>query len=347
VTLALGAAALACDGRPAVYPWDEEAAEAARNPREPVIELPDFRLPAAKTPELEPGALRGSICLTKKFRVERELGEIMIVLDRSGSMASAWGDVTNAVLETVRDTESVVMWGLLGFPAIQKQACSVNDAPDVGFAVGNYGALAAQIPAMNPSAGGSGSPLRRAVQRATEYLKARPSQVPRYLVVATDGAPNCRDDVANGQLDVEPTIRVVRDAAALGFHTFVVGVAAGEHEGVLSDIADAGLEARPGLTKYYPVKNRKELSDLLRSIATRLQDCVYPLEGVPPSPDRAEILIDGVRIKRDPARIDGWDYLPNQTSVRVYGPACQRLSQPDAPPRQLEVRLGCPIPVIP
>jgi hypothetical protein len=339
--------AAACTHHPEVSPWDESEVEQPIG--EPTGELPAFGFPPAPPGAVtEPGELRGRVCGTKRFQIHRELGQIMIVLDRSGSMSGKWNDVTNAVLETVRDTQAFVMWGLMTFPAQDGPICAAVETPDVPFDVNNHPALSTRIPELRPG-GTSGSPVRAGVASATRYLKSLSGEVPRYIVLATDGAPNCRDDKPGSSLDVEPTIKAVREAAAAGFHTFVVGIAAGsEYEGVLSDIAEAGLEARPNATtKYWPVKNRAELATLLRSIATRLSDCIYPLEMVPPDPERAEVKVDGVRLRRDPTHKDGWDYLPGMSSIRIYGPTCERLSQPGGPRRDLEVRLGCAVPFIP
>jgi hypothetical protein len=226
----------------------------------------------------------------------------------------------------------------------------VAQAPDVPIAPMNYGAISTTIGSMTVGKP-SGSPVRLAIRKATEQLAALQTKDPKYIVLATDGAPNCRDDKDTGVYDAEPSIDALRDAAKMGFHTFVIGIASGgADEGVLSDLADAGLEAIPGTPMgkhYYSAQaNTAMLAGILKIITTRLLDCVFPLNAVPPAPDLVKVEIDGQRLGRDTNHLDGWDYLPGQTSIQLFGPACDRLRLQEGPRGVVNMAFGCPNEVI-
>jgi hypothetical protein len=330
---------LACTAHPDVSPWvdDGDRLDAGVDRQRPyTAEFPD--LGAASW-------LPHSICGAKKFSLARG-GQIVLVLDRSSSMSGNWANVTSSLIDIVTETQGRVMWGLISFPVSGGAACAVSDKLEVPLQANNLMALTEAMTKLKPGGSGGGSPLRMAIRRATEQLQALPDNRPRYLVVATDGSPNCRNDMAGAQLDVEPVVKSIQDAAALGFHTFVVGVAADTaSEGVLSDIAAYGLEPQPGNKKYYAVQNKKELTAVLQLIAQRLQDCVYPLDRVPPGKTIVEV--EGQLLPQDPSHADGWDYLPGNTSVKIYGPTCQRLMREDLSTSEVNVIFGCPEPLIP
>jgi hypothetical protein len=338
---ALIAAALAagCTNHPGVSPWDEP-----RDFNEPPPADFGFTPNTAAGPGEE-----GYRCGGKSFETRAGEGQILLVLDRSGSMKGKWPAVTGALLQTVKETQSKVAWGLLGFPDQKGAACSVSDTPDVPIASMNLTAVSDAMTAMVPG-DPPGSPVRLAIKKAAAQLAALPSKDPKYIVLATDGAPNCRDDMPTGVYDAEPSIAAIRDAAAAGFHTFVIGIASGAaDEGVLSDLAVAGLESvMTGTRKYYYASaDTSKLAAILKVITTRLLDCVFPLEAAPPAPDIVKVTVDGERFSRDTTHTEGWDYLPGNTSIQLFGSACRRLQQQDGPRGVVQIAFGCPREVIP
>ena len=45
----------------------------------------------------------------------------------------------------------------------------------------------------------------------------------------------------------------------------------------------------------------------------------------PPSPDDVAVKIDGVKVPRDKAHGEGWDYDADMSNVVIYGQACEQL----------------------
>ena len=182
-----------------------------------------------------------------------------------------------------------------------------------------------------------------------------------YLVVITDGAPNCNYDAsceasectlniegvtigghactgsvnccdparfgdgASGNcVDGDESERQVALLAKHGIPTYVIGMPGAEpYASVLSRLARAGGTARAGSTAYYAVNDRAELEDALYSIGTGLAiKCSIDLDEEPPDPARVNVYFDGELVPADPD--DGWSYA-GTTRIVVNGQACDEL----------------------
>jgi hypothetical protein len=297
-------------------------------------------------PGADGGGGGGKNCGAKAFNLERAPAQILIVLDRSGSMnevvmgtmGSKWVNVTTALNETLTATNGTVLWGLKTFPL--PTGCIVADGVEVPIAAMNATPIAT---AMQPIVPNGSTPTALAVTKAVEYLKGLGTNTPKYIVLATDGLPNCR---AGGQaMDPDGAIMAVTAAAAEGFHTFVVGIATAmtAADTTLSQMAMAGLEPRAADPKYYPVANRADLVGALGLITGQVTNCVFPLDQLPPAPTDVTVRIDGMTVPRDPAHMTGWDLGANNASVQVYGSFCDALKN-SAGGAKVEIVYGCYIP---
>jgi len=300
-------------------------------------------------------------CGLMTFKLEQRPAELMLVLDRSGSMnqpagpmsmVSKWADVTAALDETIMKTETTVQWGLKSFPSSDMR-CNVTDGVEVPSAPMNYMKVWGQIQAVPPGTGaGGGTPTTLALQKAVTYLNATPSMNPRYLVLATDGEPNCAAGGGGfggggfGANDDAAAIKAVSDAVAAGYKTFVIGIAtSGTADMVLSRMATAGGEPRMGTPPYYPVANRQDLIDALGVITGLVTDCVFRLSMPPPSPNDTAVNVGNSRVPRDPTHMNGWDYGAANKTIQFYGPACEAVKQ--AAGQNVQIIFGCPGVVIP
>ena len=137
--------------------------------------------------------------------------DILIVLDASGSMnddatntscgnmgcgaTSKWALMTPAINQVVTDTQAEVNWGLKFFA--DSGSCGVNNNAAVPVAVNNSAAIGTAIMGRTSANGGvsngSSTPTRSAENAAVTYLNglAQTDQNPKFIVLATDGLPNC------------------------------------------------------------------------------------------------------------------------------------------------------------
>lgn len=281
-------------------------------------------------------------CGEVSFVPPKSSAEVLLVLDRSKSMSRStatgtkWSDLTRALGDVIVRTPEV-HWGLSLFPASSSQSCVVGSiaAPpraDSASLVLNH--IRAELPE------GSGTPTREAVARAAESLLSIPSSARRYLLLATDGEPNCALGLPPSQPDADGAVRSVREAALSGISTFVVGVAAtSDAESTLARMAEAGGQGRRGAFAYFATTNATDLQATLASVARQVALCTFDLDPPPPAAATPELSIGGRSFPRDMSRMgDGWDITGGGRAITLYGAACEAVQSQG----RVTVRYTCP-----
>ena len=293
------------------------------------------------------GAITGMNCAEIPQPLNKLPPDILIVLDASGSMNedsnndscsggcganSKWALLTPALNQVVMQTQAEVNWGLKLF-ADTDSTCGVspnNVAVPIG--ANNAGAIANVIAGRTDGNGGvtngSRTPTRAAENAAVNYLNTVTTSNPKFILMATDGQPNCPASGNSDQDDSPGAVTAVTNAQTAGFPTFVVGISApaGAANDALNMMAVAGGYPRSASPQYYPVTSAAEFIDVLRTLVTIAGTCTFPVPEPPNNDtDRAHIgvKINGAEIPRDPNHVNGWDYTSDaMTAVQVYGPNC-------------------------
>jgi hypothetical protein len=290
------------------------------------------------------------VCNAETHEPRRLPPEILIVLDKSSSMnesatngpcgvgcVSKWSAVSSAIVDVVGATDTTVNWGLKYFGS--DALCGVLPGADVPVAPGNGGAIRTSILAAAPA---SLTPTRLAESAAVDYLKTLKTPNPKFVVLATDGLPNCGSLLVTLG-DEAGTVSAVADARKAGFATFVVGISTmgSGADATLNSMADAGGMARAGATRYYPVASAAELKDALANIAGQVATCTYPLSPAGPrnDPNNVTVHVDDRTVPQDGT--NGWDYSsPDHTSITFFGTACQQVKANASV--KVEIFYGCP-----
>jgi hypothetical protein len=292
-----------------------------------------------------------------------------------------------ASLETVKDRLSL---GLQLFPYSDLVAdpatgllCQMPESPTLEVAVApgtqSLGTIATWLNATSPA---GNTPTAHALGQALQYFEtgAGASLVgDRYVLLATDGGPNCSPDpnltcsVANcipnregltcpGEpdqsccvpqpaqcLDDQATIAAIRTLADAGIHTFVVGMPGSElYSQTLDLFAEAGGEAIGSSTsvlpRYYQVEsagNMRGLADVLSRITTQLlTSCRTQLETQPPDPSRLNVYIDGALVPQQGPQ--GWvlDQSTDPFTIELLGNTCLFMQNNGA--QRVDIQYGCP-----
>jgi len=297
----------------------------------------------------------GKNCGVSTHALARVPANVLLVLDRSGSMVenkadgpvcatrtcgTRWAETTAALKPALEKTQTGINWGLELFPV--DDYCGVADGPAVPVAPMNAAAITARYTGLPPVSGKGYTPTRDAIQKASAYLRKLPGAAPGFILLATDGEPNC---AVSGRSDKDATasIQAVREAAAAGTPVFVVGVSTAKTAttATLNAMAMAGARPRndPAL-QYYAVDTAEDLVAALGTISAQVASCTFALERVPPVPDNVAVNADATRVPRDPGHASGWDYGPGMQSIQLFGAACNRVV--DGTTKSVQMIFGCP-----
>lgn len=250
-----------------------------------------------------------------------EVGEIVIIADRSGSMeirvpdgATRWGALRSAVNIVLPRIEDAFDIGLTLFPAVGP--CGT---PAGGITLPPGRGNARLIPDIMTRIGPDGNtPTRAAIDGVRGYFASSPSSTRRFVLLATDGEPNCGGPVG----EVAASITALRGT---GIDTFVLGIP-GPRES-LNQMARAGGRARSGSTAFYEATTTAQLSLAIRAITAATNTCEYPVpSSLLPIGDlsRFRVLFNGSAVAADAT--NGWSFTDaSRSRLRLNGSSCETL----------------------
>lgn len=325
--------------------------------------LPDGSLPDA----FPDGPIDGAVpCVPGRFDMELATAQLMFVIDRSRSMEfylnrdleappgqRRWDLLRSALADTIVPFDQQLAMGAKFFPEPMteeesqqiERACATDTGVGIAPKRGNAQSILSVFDTTVPL---GGTPTAEAVRLAAQFL-AGSRGVSRTLVLATDGAPNCNEDLDNLRctcttpnvdcsvdpryryncLDDTRTIATIREIADVQkVPVYVIGIGSLGRPAflkVLDDMAVAGGRPRPTEPRHYNVQTASELSSALTTIRDSVAKCTYLTPSSPNDPNAISIEIDGVTIFRDPTRKDGWDWVDQSYGeLAFFGAACER-----------------------
>jgi hypothetical protein len=280
-------------------------------------------------------------CAELPWEVQYNPINMLILLDRSHSMFSStiglatYAEVTALALSTIVETETesgLINFGLAVFPSMScpagggvghvNQCVPANneesdpdfDAPIVPVGPDNFTAIDAALNAVGQC---GGTPACESLNWALDYYTIGfPEDLgaqPKFVLLATDGAPNCNPAGDIGSCDPSDesssvyfpeqclddvcAYNAALQLAAAGIKTFVIGVGTGvtAFEDVMQGIAyyaDGGLLAPASIPAtpvlWYPATDASSLATALEEITGEAIACTFTVdwETVPDnSPD--------------------------------------------------------------
>ncbi|MBX7196090.1 MAG: hypothetical protein K1X94_28805 [Sandaracinaceae bacterium] len=259
--------------------------------------------------------------------------ELLFVVDRSGSMdfpavgtsRTRWEELRTA-MDSVLPLITDLPMGMLTFPLMdgtsELRSCMVASTPDIGIGTGNAPAISARLVVVDPRAGDTPTPS--AIATVDAYIRAHPTSVPRFVVLATDGLPepNCGATVPATVAAID-TLRT-----SLGVDTFVLGFVgpdrSGDTSGIpalqagLNEMAVAGGRPRTGTLRYYEAVDGAAFERALRSILAAATDCSFDLGRTPERPDRVVVRQNGTLVPASSYTITG-------SRIDFTGAACDAI----------------------
>lgn len=296
----------------------------------------------------------GGNCGLTKADLTKQPADLLLVLDKTGSMLNAldstavcqdptqgctqrWATMVSGLNTVLSGSSGDVNWGLQLFNS--DGTCGVKATPDVPIGPGSAALVQQAIAAVKPA---GNTPTQAAIKAGAAYLKGLTDTTGKYILLATDGEPNClstsgRGGGSSSASDVPGTVAAITAAAAAGFKVYVIGV--GPETGNLDNFAQAG-----GTGHYYPALSPQDLNTALATIVGAVASCTFNLGKAPPDPSNVAIQFNGdknLRAPHDTTHTNGWDYTSTKnTVIQLYGSWCDNVA--NGTYTSAVVLMGCP-----
>jgi hypothetical protein len=278
----------------------------------------------------------------------KQVGDLLLILDRSSSMQSAmdsdtscvtgrtdaatcqsrWSVVQATLKQVLAASADSVNWGLLLFSTPGQGSCTVADKVQVEIGAGNANRISTQISNAGTE---TTTPTRKAVNAGVKYLQGLTGPESKSILLATDGQPNCAGDTSNGGDDVGPATDAIKAAFAAGFKVYVLGIGPEAGTATLNGFADAGGTAIKDVSgagkNYYAALSAEELSKHFASIVSSVASCTFTLDTAPDPSVPVAVEFDGDKSKRAPQDdADGWNFsTTDHKTIQLYGSWCDGL----------------------
>jgi hypothetical protein len=308
-------------------------------------------------------------CGLQNYALDRRPAIVVLLQDRSTSMRNTlsggltrWATLVESVKPVLQQTQAGVSWGFKLFP--DGKICGVTTGVQIEPALNNAAPITAALDGIKVVQNSAdnlglwdGTPVAPALRQTARYLAALPSDKQKYILLATDGQPTCAGGdplLGGGNPDTDDFPSgpaAVAEVAAMGIKVPVVGISFSktwdptnlkDNEVALNDMAKAGGMPRPTDPAYYGAGSSADLATAFAQITGIVINCTFDLKGMkPPSPDDVAVKIDGVKVPRDKAHGEGWDYDADAANVVIYGQACEQLKGAGAT-SNVQIIFGCP-----
>lgn len=294
----------------------------------------------------------GGACGSAEIAIENVAPNVMILLDRSGSMdrtidgRTRWDIAKEAIFTILDRFHTRVRFGLATYSACLRGGCSAGSV-------------------VVPIADRNRMPIRSFL-RPLRGIGSETGAAPDYLcetdfpetstgvsLAALVGEPSLQDALRSNAVLVITDGRESDDCAArvsgptgarrlfrqaVPVRTYPVGFSADTSAAEMREIAAEG-----GGTGFYRADDAAALVDALERIASEVVSCDYVLASAPPDPDELHVFFDD-----DPAGVPGdgvgWSYDASTQVLRFHGSACDALRAGTV--ADVDVVYGCPEPVL-
>jgi hypothetical protein len=277
-------------------------------------------------------------CGAMEFALQRIPPNVMLVIDRSGSMGMSigggsattkWTDLKNAVSSLVTNYDSEMHLGAAIFSSDGNCAASNVDVP---LAAAAGATVMTKLNAQGPT---GNTPTAYALDTVISKGMVNDKTRGNYVVLATDGEPNC------GDVDVATRITSLYNQTP-SVKTFVIGIGDGTASDptLLNSWADAGHTARTGATHYFQTSSPTDLKAAFDAIVGGIVSCDFKMTQAAPDPSLINVTENGVAVSPSPT--NGYSFDPSTNTVTLHGTACDMLKSNAS--TKVGVLYGCPGP---
>lgn len=320
----------------------------------------------------------GSECECLDVPLFYDAPTIYFVLDRSGSMANAdkWNQVRVTVGKIMRSLGPRASFGATMFPGpsgtdvcapgTEIMPVTPGDPPSSGV----DGPATTHLLAATRVVPSGGTPTGPTLEGVRARLATAPGR--SFVILATDGAPNCNPNAGCGYNQCQPnienvpgcpkegpfncceppdgyrenctdatsTLGAIASLQTTGIPVYVVGLpGAAPYASLLDEMAVRGGTALPTSPRYFAVNAASEdvMLAALKKVAAQITGtCTFDLKEAPANAGLVNVYMDDVVLPYEP--VNGWTI--SGKTVTLVGTACERVKSGDV----LDVRIiaGCP-----
>jgi hypothetical protein len=296
-----------------------------------------------------------------------------------GFSVKKWDAVKIALRDALTPVKGKISLGLEMYPNDMSGAGEACAMPSGGAAITVPVAADSVdkiVDAVNAALPGGATPTAKALSLALEYFTmgaGKDLKGDKYVILATDGGPNCDTSITCGAercttnidgscdtggnccdpsrstiscLDDAGVIKQIDALKAAGVKTFVVGIPGTEaYKSYLDQFAEhGGMMNTSGGSKYYAVSAAGGVAGLTSvfSLITGelITSCRITLDSSAPDPTQVNVYVDDTVIPQGGA--DGWEY-DNSTdppTITLKGRTCEQVKTKGA--KVISVSYGCP-----
>lgn len=319
----------------------------------------------AGAPSTPSSSNQGTVCEVQSVDSGRVAPDMLIVLDRSGSMrmgdVNRWDPSVSALKTITSSFGDSINFGLMAFPGrsattptstqncaaitniVDQVACWTSQragsvgaidtcaagSVDVPIAPSNGAAIASALSGMAPDGATPTAATLKAAHDALGSVMVALDDVtrPKYVLLVTDGAPNCSDPASLGrgfdQQALDQSVAEISAMAMDGIKTYVIGYntkSDPQLSGALDRMAQAG---NTGDTQHRAIEDEQSLLAQFQQIAGVATSCELVLSSAPENPSYVDVRVDGNQVLLNDA--NGWTISADHKTVSLQGNACATL----------------------
>jgi Mg-chelatase subunit ChlD len=307
----------------------------------------------APVPRSDAGGGAAELCDSIKIQSGRVVPDMLIVLDRSTSMknfmVNRWDPSVSGIKAITSALDQTVRFGLLAFPGSGGatggggRACAPGSV-EVPIGLKASAAIAQRLDQLELVESTPTAAALEVAQQTLQKLEASADGVTpkRYVVLVTDGAPNCTGGTLGGggrgndQTAVNDSVAAIQAMAKNDIKTYVVGYdtqAEAELKGALDMMAKAGAT---GDTEHRAIEDEQGLIAAFTEITKTASSCDYALDQAPADPSFVKVQIGTKLIRYDDP--DGWVLSTDKRTLSLQGAACAALATATVETLSVEVQ---------
>jgi hypothetical protein len=247
--------------------------------------------------------------------------------------------------------DSSIRFGLMAFPGSggltggRGARCAAGEV-EVPIDLNNGPAIAAKLKTLQLV---DSTPTAPTLEAARKVLNAVPASsdmgvkgVP-YVVLVTDGAPNCSVDNGSGrgtggfdQVAFQDTIKAIEALAKDGIKTYVLGYDADQDPQLRMSLDAMAVAGATGDTMARAVDNEAALVTAFHAIAGQAISCDFKLAEAPPDPSYVLVKVGNQPVRYNEP--DGWKLSADKLTLTLTGKPCSDLSRAEGTAVSVEVQ---------